>query len=112
MRFGSFAAGAAVAGLVIAGTKPPAHAQTAEVGLTNTNTGFIGHAGDEMEKGISRYVKTLEKELPSGVKVELVRRDDTAAPEVGKRVAQELITRERVQALLGIVGSPIAAAVA
>src|SRR5215467_4832604 len=112
MRFGSFAAVvAAVAGAALAaGT--PAQAQTIKIGLINSNTGFLAQAGDEMEKGISLYVKTHEKDLPPGVKVELIRRDDTAAPEVGKRVAQELITRERVQALLGIVGSPIAAAVA
>jgi branched-chain amino acid transport system substrate-binding protein len=46
------------------------------------------------------------------VKIELVRRDDGAVPDTGKRVAQELIAREQVQLLLGIVGSPIAAAVA
>jgi branched-chain amino acid transport system substrate-binding protein len=112
MRFGRFAAAvAAVAGAALAaGT--PAHAQTVKIGLINSNTGFLAQAGDEMEKGITLYVKTHEKDLPPGVKVDLIRRDDTAAPEVGKRVAQELITRERVQALLGIVGSPIAAAVA
>jgi branched-chain amino acid transport system substrate-binding protein len=112
MRFGRFAAVAASAGVAIAVGAGPGHAQTIKIGLINSNTGFLAQAGDEMEKGISLYVKTHEKELPSGVKVELIRRDDTAAPEVGKRVAQELITRERVQALLGIVGSPIAAAVA
>ena len=111
MRFGALAAAlAAVAGVAVAAA--PSHAQTIRIGLINSNTGFLAQAGDEMEKGISLYVKTHEKELPQGVKVELVRRDDTAAPEVGKRVAQELIIRERVQALLGIVGSPIAAAVA
>src|SRR5262249_28119522 len=103
MRFGRFAAAAALA--TIAGGAAPSHAQTIKIGLINSNTGFLAQAGDEMEKGISLYVKTHEKELPAGVKVELIRRDDTAAPEVGKRVAQELITRERVQALLGIVGS-------
>jgi branched-chain amino acid transport system substrate-binding protein len=113
MRFGRFAAPAvALAGIAAAAGMAPAQAQTIKIGLINSNTGFLAQAGDEMEKGISLYVKTHEKELPSGVKVELIRRDDTAAPEVGKRVAQELITRERVQALLGIVGSPIAAAVA
>ena len=112
MRFERFAAVAALAGVAIALGAAPGHAQTVKIGLINSNTGFLAQAGDEMEKGISLYVKTHEKELPSGVKVELIRRDDTAAPEVGKRVAQELITRERVQALLGIVGSPIAAAVA
>jgi branched-chain amino acid transport system substrate-binding protein len=110
MRFERFAAAAAA--VAIAAGAAPAYAQTVKIGLINSNTGFLAQPGDEMEKGISLYVKTHEKELPSGVKVELIRRDDTAAPEVGKRVAQELITRERVQALLGIVGSPIAAAVA
>jgi len=113
MRFGRFAAVvAALAGMALSISAAPADAQTIKIGLINSNTGFLAQAGDEMEKGISLYFKTHEKDLPPGVKVELVRRDDGAAPEVGKRVAQELITRERVQALLGIVGSPIAAAVA
>src|ERR1700738_4987130 len=113
MRFGRFAAvAAALAGVAVAVGAAPGRAQTVKIGLINSNTGFLAQAGDEMEKGINLYVKTHEKDLPPGVKVELIRRDDTAAPEVGKRVAQELITRERVQALLGIVGSPIAAAVA
>jgi branched-chain amino acid transport system substrate-binding protein len=112
MQFGSFAAIVWAAASAALAAATPASAQTIKIGLINSNTGFLAQAGDEMEKGINLYVKTHEKELPSGVKVELVRRDDTAAPEVGKRVAQELITRERVQALLGIVGSPIAAAVA
>ena len=113
MRFGNFVAAlAAVAGLAVAAGMPAAQAQTVKIGLINSNTGFLAQAGDEMEKGINLYVKTHEKDLPPGVKVQLIRRDDSAAPEVGKRVAQELITRERVQALLGIVGSPIAAAVA
>src|ERR1051326_2101575 len=112
MRFGRFAAAATLAVVAIAVGAARGHAQTIKIGLINSNTGFLAQPGDEMEKGISLYVKTHEKDLPPGVKVELVRRDDTAAPEVGKRVAQVLITRERVQALLGIVGSPIAAAVA
>jgi branched-chain amino acid transport system substrate-binding protein len=110
MRFVTFIGAAAAA--AVAGVTAPAAAQTIKIGLINSNTGFLAQAGDQMEKGINLYVKTHEKDLPPGVKVELIRRDDTAAPEVGKRVAQELITRERVQILLGIVGSPIAAAVA
>jgi branched-chain amino acid transport system substrate-binding protein len=113
MRFGKFIAAAmSLAAAALMGGTGPAAAQTVKIGLINSNTGFLAQAGDEMEKGINLYVKTHEKDLPPGVKVELIRRDDTAAPEVGKRVAQELITRERVHILLGIVGSPIAAAVA
>jgi len=112
MQRGYFAAVLALAGLAVAGGLTPSAAQTVKIGLINSNTGFLAQAGDEMEKGISLYAKTHEKELPPGVKVEILRRDDGAAPETGKRQAQELITRERVNVLLGVVGSPIAAAIA
>ena len=110
MQRGCFAAVLAAAGLALGSA--PAAAQTVKIGLINSNTGFLAQAGDEMEKGINLYVKTHEKDLPPGVKVEVIRRDDGAAPETGKRQAQELITREHVNVLLGVVGSPIAAAIA
>src|SRR5205809_1341737 len=91
----------------------PATAQTVvKVGLINSYTGFVAQAGDQGQKGIDLYFKEHEKDLPPGVKIELLRRDDTSNPEIGKRLAQELITRERVQLLTGIVLSPVAAAVA
>ena len=90
----------------------PAAAQTIKIGLINSYSGFLAEAGDQMQKGIDLYVKEHEKELPPGVKIEVIRRDDGAVPDTGKRVAQELITRESVQLLLGIVGSQIATAVA
>jgi branched-chain amino acid transport system substrate-binding protein len=66
-----------------------------------------------MDKGASLYLKLHEKDLPPGVQVELVKRDDTSSnADVGKRLAQELITREHVAILAGVVGSPIAAAIA
>jgi branched-chain amino acid transport system substrate-binding protein len=89
-----------------------AAAQTIKIGLINSYTGFLGQSGDQMQKGIDLYVKEHEKDLPPGVKIEILRRDDQATPDTGKRLAQELITREKVQLLVGIVGSPIAAAVA
>lgn len=89
-----------------------ASAQTIKIGLINSYSGFLAQAGDQMQKGIDLYVKEHEKELPPDVKIEIVRRDDAATPDTGKRHAQELITRENVQLLMGIVGSPIAAAVA
>src|SRR6266700_2951763 len=88
-----------------------ASAQTIKIGLLNSYSGFLAQAGDQMQKGIDLYVKTHEKDLPPGVKIEIIRRDDAAAPETGKRVAQELITRDHVQLLVGVVGSPIAAAI-
>jgi branched-chain amino acid transport system substrate-binding protein len=82
------------------------------IGIINSYSGFVAQAADEMQKGIDLYAKLHEKDLPEGVKIELVKRDDTSNPEVGKRLAQELITRDQVQALMGIVLSPVAAAVA
>jgi len=102
----------AVAMLAAIGGLSAASAQTIKIGVINSYSGFLAQAGDQMQKGIDLYVKTHEKELPPGVKIELIRRDDAATPDTGKRLAQELIARENVQLLTGIVGSPIAAAVA
>src|SRR6516225_4844151 len=91
----------------------PAIAQTVvKIGLINSYTGFVAEAADQAQKAIDLYLKEHERDLPPGVKLELIRRDDTSNPEVGKRLAQELITREHVQLLTGIVLSPVAAAVA
>src|ERR1700736_997713 len=87
-------------------------AQTVKVGLINSYTGFVAQPADQGQKGFDLYVKEHGKDLPPGVKIELLRRDDTSNPEVGKRLAQELITRDRVQLLTGIVLSPVATAVA
>jgi branched-chain amino acid transport system substrate-binding protein len=100
--------------LAAAGASLPASlaAQTVKVGLINSYTGFVAQPADQGQKGFDLYVKEHGKELPPGVKIELLRRDDTSNPEVGKRLAQELITRDRVQLLTGIVLSPVATAVA
>jgi len=91
----------------------PAPAETVvKIGLINSYTGFVAQAADQAQKAIDLYVKEHEKDLPSGVKLELVRRDDTSNPEVGKRLAQELIAREHVQLLTGVILSPVAAAIA
>ncbi len=91
----------------------PAAAQTVvKIGLINSYTGFVAQAGDQAQKAIDLYIKEHERELPPGVKLEMVRRDDTSTPEVGKRLAQELIAREHVQLLTGVILSPVAAAIA
>jgi branched-chain amino acid transport system substrate-binding protein len=87
-------------------------AQTVKIGLINSYTGFAAQPADQAQKGLDLYVKEHQKDLPPGLKIELLRRDDTSNPEVGKRLAQELITRERVQLLTGVLLSPVAAAVA
>jgi len=96
----------------LAGLPGPLAAQTVKIGLINSYTGFVAQAADQGQKGSDLYFKEHEKDLPPGVKIELLKRDDTSNPDVGKRLAQELITRDRVQLLTGIVLSPVATAVA
>src|SRR5437870_13830761 len=104
---------ALAAGSALTLTAADATAQTVvKVGLINSYTGFVAQAGDQAQKAIDLYIKEHERELPPGVKLEIVRRDDTSNPEVGKRLAQELIAREHVQLLTGVILSPVAAAIA
>jgi branched-chain amino acid transport system substrate-binding protein len=108
MRFLKYALAASA--LVLA---MPAKAETVKVGLLLTFSGPAASLGDLMKKSIDLYVKQHEKELPPGTKLELVVRDETGPnPEVTKRLAQELITRERVQFLAGFTYTPNAMAVA
>src|SRR5499427_3673475 len=96
----------------VASLPVPLAAQTVKVGLINSYTGFVAQAADEGGKAFDLYLKLHEKDLPQGVKLEIIKRDDTSNPEVGKRLAQELIAREHVQLLMGVVLSPVAAAIA
>src|SRR6266704_5358788 len=90
-----------------------AAAQTVKIGVILTYSGPFAQVGDEIDKGLKLYIKEHEKELPAGVKLELVVRDDTGPnPDVAKRLAQEMITRDHVQLLIGVMASPNAAAVA
>ncbi len=104
-------AAAACAGLGLLSAS--AMAQTVvKIGLISSYSGFVAQAADQAQKGIDLYLKEHEKDLPPGVKIEILRRDDTSNPEIGKRLAQELIAREHVQLLTGVILSPVAAAIA
>jgi branched-chain amino acid transport system substrate-binding protein len=102
--------------LIIAATalsSAMAVAQTVKVGVINTYSGSLSAEGDQMERGIKLYMALHEKELPPGVTIQLIRRDDTGPnPEVAKRLTQELITRDKVQLLTGVIWSPNALAIA
>jgi branched-chain amino acid transport system substrate-binding protein len=90
-----------------------ASAQTVKLGIVDTYSGPFAAVGELMDRGIRLYVKQHEKDLPPGVKLEIIRRDDTGPnPEVAKRVAQELITRDHVQLLAGTIYTPNALAIA
>ncbi len=101
-------AGAVIAAAVVAA---PARAETVKVGLILTYSGADAEPSEEIDKGLSLYL--AEHELPPGVRIEIIRRDDTGPrPETAKRLAQELVTREHVQFLAGVFWTPNAFAIA
>ncbi len=108
-----FAAGTvATAGQGVLSGAPAVAESVIKIGIINSLSGFLAPPGDELQKGMELYAKTHQGDLPAGVGISLITRDDTSSPEVGKRLAQELIAREKVNILLGVIGSPIAAAMA
>ncbi|MFN0306167.1 MAG: ABC transporter substrate-binding protein [Burkholderiales bacterium] len=90
-----------------------ASAQTIKVGVINTYSGPNATLGDMIDKGIKLYLKQNEKNLPAGVKIEMIYRDDGGPnPDNAKRLAQELLVRDKVNLLTGVVWTPNAAAIA
>ena len=90
-----------------------ATAQTVKIGVLSTYSGPTAAQGDQLDKGIKLFMKLNGSKLPPGVKVELVVRDDGGAnPDNAKRIAQELIVRDKVNFLTGVVWTPNAAAIA
>jgi branched-chain amino acid transport system substrate-binding protein len=105
--FGILVAGAA---LLLAAAAP---AQTIKIGVINTYSGPFATLGDLIDKGFKLYMKQNADKLPPGVKIELVIRDDGGPnPDKAKQLAQELIVRDRIQILTGVVFTPNALAMA
>ena len=90
-----------------------ASAQTIKIGVINSYSGPFATLGDLMDKGMKLYMKLNADKLPPGVKIELIIRDDGGPNgEKAKQLAQELIVRDRVQFLTGVVFTPNAMAIA
>jgi branched-chain amino acid transport system substrate-binding protein len=101
------------AALIAAFTAPTSAQTVVKVGIINTYSGPNVAQGDMMERGLQAYYQSHKKDLPSGVDIQLVSRDDTGAhPDIAKRLAEELVVRDHVQILIGTVWSPNALAVA
>ena len=102
---------ATIAGLALAAA--PLAAQTIKIGVINTYSGPFATLGDLIDKGFKLYMKQNADKLPPGVKIELVIRDDGGPnPDKAKQLAQELIVRDKIQILTGVVFTPNAMAIA
>src|SRR5205807_2327686 len=72
-----------------------AFAQTIKIGFITSYSGLNGNLGPYMERAVRLYVKLHQKELPPGVKIELLTRDDTGPnPDKARQLAQELVVSD------------------
>ena len=103
----------ALSALLTAWMAAGAMAQTVKIGLISTYSGVNAQYGENIERGLRLYMKHNADKLPPGVRIELVVRDDGGPnPDAAKRLAQELIARDKVDLLAGFVWTPNAMAVA
>ncbi|MEE8302017.1 MAG: ABC transporter substrate-binding protein [Candidatus Tectomicrobia bacterium] len=87
-------------------------AATVKVGIILPYSGPNAQIGQQLDRGMELYVKLHTNEL-GGHKIQLIKRDSTGPkPDVAKRLAQELITRDKVDIIGGIVYSNNALAIA
>jgi branched-chain amino acid transport system substrate-binding protein len=103
IRFAGFAAAMLVAGA--------AHAQgTVKIGLIMPYSGQFADTAKQMENAINLYVKQ-NGDTVGGKKIEFIRKDTGgAAPDVAKRLAQELVVRDNIDVLGGMILTPNAMA--
>ena len=85
---------------------------TVKIGVVAEFSGPFADYGAQIVGGMKAYLKQ-NGEVYAGKKIDIVIRDTTgAAPDIAKRLAQELITRDQVDLLAGFGLTPNALAVA
>ena len=86
--------------------------ETIKVGLVAAFSGPFADYGKQMEGGIKAWM-TQHGDQVAGKKVQIIIKDTTGpAPEIAKRLAQELVVRDKVDFLAGFGLTPEALAVA
>lgn len=111
MKKRSFLALAALAGIAAAGISHAAD-QPLRIGLIATYSGPYADYGRQFDAGAALYLKEHGGKI-AGRPVEIIRKDAPgAAPDTAKRMAQELVVRDKVDIISGLDFSPNAYAVA
>jgi len=98
--------------LALAALSQPAHAQdTVKIGLIIPLTGPFVSTGQEIQ-GAARLYMNQHGDMVAGRRIELIVRDDSGVADTTKRLATELITKDRVAVVAGFGLTPLALAVA
>jgi branched-chain amino acid transport system substrate-binding protein len=84
-----------------------AHAQQPiKLGIISAYSGQFADTAQQIENGFKLYMK-LHGDTVAGRKIEIIRRDTGGPnPDVAKRLAQELVVRDKVDILTGFTTSP------
>src|ERR1700722_5798401 len=86
--------------------------ETIKVGVVAPFSGPFADYGKQIEGGMKAWLKE-HGDVVAGKKIEILSRDTTGpVPEVAKRLAQELVVRDKVDFLAGFGLTPEALAVA
>jgi branched-chain amino acid transport system substrate-binding protein len=99
------------AGAIIAAGAALADDNTVTIGMILPMTGPSASTGKQERAGAELYIKQ-HGDTVAGKKIELVIKDDTGAPDVTKRLAEELIGNDKAKVLIGFGLTPLALAVA
>src|SRR5690349_5095552 len=84
--------------------------QTVKIGMPLTLSGQFADAANQMLNGAKTYMK-MHGDTVAGRKIELITKDvGGPAPDVAKRLSQELVVRDNVDILAGFVLTPNAMA--
>src|SRR5690606_31160469 len=111
-RFGAVLTAFAAGFFMSAGATPVAAEDVGRVGVIGEFSGAYAMYGQQSRRAIELFMKEHGDKVGS-TRVEVVYRDTTGLnPEVSRRAAQELVTREHVQFLAGFGLTPNAMAVA
>src|SRR5664279_6513376 len=103
----------AVAALALAAAFPVLAADPVKIGLVLPMSGPFAAYGKQIEHGVKLYLAT-HGDTFGGRKVELIVKDDSpgTSGDVSKRLAQELVVKDKVDILAGFGLTPSALAVA
>lgn len=71
-----------------------------KIGLPMPLTGVLASVGQQAVAGARLYM-AIHGDTVAGRKIELVVKDDTSAPDVSKRIAQEMIVKDKVHIIGG-----------
>jgi branched-chain amino acid transport system substrate-binding protein len=86
--------------------------ETIKIGIIAAYSGQFADTAQQIDNGIRLYMKE-HGDTVAGRKIEIIRRDSGGPnPDVSKRLAQELVVRDKVDILAGFTTSPEAIAAA